>query len=327
MNSTTKLVFNFFYISFLCIFTYYKYTFIFILSQLFCLFQIGSLLREKAQLRSGNLELNQKVYCLEEERNKLSLLHSELQLQYEKVLRAQKPKGKSGSSSNQLQPPHPVHHSEPFHGSSVSLATTIGGSYNSTCPKPYWNQDPDFSSMSVDSLNSRRLSTSSLVSNSSTSSRTKVVPDGSGSVFTCAEEEDFPSHENHLKTLLSGREAESDAERISELQRRNTLVLPHMRTVYPSEFQFIDPTINLNEESIRVRNSNMNLNFFMLLFQFELFRNFTQFFFPGSKTFPEVFKFKWSSRKTFNRKSKSSKKIFFLIINYNHYQGVNLYYS
>lgn len=98
--------------------------------------------------------------------------------------------------------------------------------------------------MDVGDLIERRsscVSLSSIKSNGSTSSR-KFVPQGSGSLFTCADEEDgFQFSSKNLADVGKSRFMEvkeisqNSEDRINEIQRRNSMHPMHLRSAYAPE--------------------------------------------------------------------------------------------
>lgn len=104
------------------------------------------------------------------------------------------------------------------------------------------------SNLGLDDRRASCVSLTSIKSNGSTSSR-KFVPQGAGSMFTCEDEDDgFQFSAKHLAELHGSSRGldftslgeDDPQERISEIQRRNTLLPMHMRSCYPSEELEID---------------------------------------------------------------------------------------
>jgi len=123
---------------------------------------------------------------------------------------------------------------------------------------------------------SRRLSMISVKSTGSAASgRSKAVPDGAGRYFSCEDEEDlFSLSSKNLEDLKKGRcgtasitsSRMSDVGfeidtfgRLSELQRRNTMMPIHMRSCYPGE----DLSVAIDENQLKglpgARASRRNL--------------------------------------------------------------------
>jgi len=202
------------------------------------------------QLRALKVDLLQKIYTLDQENKKLSAAlalkenndksQPPMNVGDARAVQAKQHEQETSVSRHNFNDGSQASFLPQFHSSTVSLASSYG-------PTPFVDTEDTFS-RDMDS----RLSTGSLASNGSMNSRSKVVPNGSGTVFACEDEDPMFSNK-HLSSLLSGRQAELPGDRISEIQRRNTLQLPHMRSVYPAEYQFINPVNNdINEDSIRV---------------------------------------------------------------------------
>lgn len=202
--------------------------------------KVENLQREKAQLRGGNIELNNAVYRFEQKLKDREIHLNKLQEMYNHLLARQQ--------KECIPPPNSGFYSD--------------------------RNDLPFRFDSFLDQNDRRLSISSVHSNGSASSRPKVVPDGSGSVYLCADEEEFPFNESNFEIQSFGghqvREQENELSsggslaRLSELQRRNTLVPPHLRSVYPSEYVSLNNEVKLSEENIRVTEES----YFILIFLF-----------------------------------------------------------
>lgn len=166
-------------------------------------------------LRAGNVELNNTIYELREKQNKSK---EEIEKLKESL------RGPRGQDSLR-------HNYDAF-------------------AEPNFHRKAECNIERSDSISS----IGSAISNSSVSGRPKLVPFGSGTLFTCDDEdEQFQfSEKNLIKLKNDCFVTDPDPDRLHEIQRRNTLVPPHMRSCYPAEFQFFDS--HLDEENIRVRN-------------------------------------------------------------------------
>jgi len=182
--------------------------------------QIENLKRDKGSLRAEIIELHNKIYRLEH---------------------------KNSRTNNQ--------ESRAFSTQVLSLESSAIQSVSNSCLSNSTNNGLSIcSSLSTNSLNlmsDRRLSNcskTSTTSKGSNSGRLKVVPTGSGSLFTC-EDEEFNFSERNKRAMQNGsyknccstipddlKCAMCKLQRKAELSRRNTMVAPHLRDCYSSEF-------------------------------------------------------------------------------------------
>lgn len=204
--------------------------------------------RERASLRSANIELTNKIYSLEQ---RIRQLCSELD-------KERREKESLKSNLEMKKTPRSISQSR-FDSRSGYVNPTFeferSNESFTSLPQPH-NIKSEFPSFQS---NDRRLSSASMMSvrsnGSSNSARFKAVPDGSGRYFSCADEEDlefvmmdkkpFDFHietekhsrgrANHRASDMNTVLGENAFDRISEIQRRNTLLPNHMRSCYPNE--------------------------------------------------------------------------------------------
>jgi len=131
------------------------------------------------------------------------------------------------------------------------------------------NAGEDFGSMlSLKSLPSttsvsRRLSNASIVSTGSTNSmKSKMVPAGSGSLFEMADEDGFLFGEKNLAEMQREEQQREERfereelrgadweDRVSEIQRRNTLLPLHLRDCHAAEY--FGPGVTTDENQLRL---------------------------------------------------------------------------
>lgn len=195
--------------------------------------------RERGQLKSANIDVNNRLFTLNESLNKKTLEYDSLRRKYEELqLQLDLWKRKY----DMLDIPD---------CSSIKGLSYAGSSVSSM-----------HSNLGLDERRSSCVSLASIRSNGSTSSR-KYVPQGAGSMFTCEDEDDgFQFSDKNLAELhrssrnleITRTMDENPHERISEIQRRNTLLPVHMRSCYPSEDFGNDLTVD--ENHLRAMNQN-----------------------------------------------------------------------
>jgi len=188
--------------------------------------------REKAQLRAGYLEIQNRLYVSEQSVQDLKQKYAKLQELYDQQVR----QNQQLQNQQSAQPP--------------------------TNSSFYSDRGDDGLRFDNFLQQSRRLSLGSISvhSNGSATGRSKVVPDGSGSLFPCADEEEFLYNESNFEEQFgrsrSGPSLDLNAltneERLTEIQRRNSLVPPHLRSVYPSEYVTLSNDVKMDEHEIRV---------------------------------------------------------------------------
>jgi hypothetical protein len=103
----------------------------------------------------------------------------------------------------------------------------------------------------------------------------RKLPSGTGSRFIMADEEGEFMDPNHLQALKRGQCSlndspfMSDDQRMSTLQRRNTMVLPHLRTSYAVELPYLSNSVSEdfirsglpNNDSLQTLKQIENLSF------------------------------------------------------------------
>ena len=91
----------------------------------------------------------------------------------------------------------------------------------------------------------------SLSRTSSSSSVGRSVPQNMGGLFNCADEDEECFNNKYLMDMKAGRcNVDVNWHRISELQRRNSLYPPHMRSAYAAEMQY-DSSNPLTDDQLR----------------------------------------------------------------------------
>jgi len=205
--------------------------------------------RERASLRSANIELTNKIYSLEQRIRQLCSELDKERREKESLKFNQELKSIPRSVSQSRFDSGYINPSFEFERSNESYTSL---------PQPHSikSEFPSYQS------NDRRLYSASMMSvrsnGSSNSARFKAVPDGSGKYFSCEDEEDMgfgmmdkkpidfhietektsrapPSRPNHRASDMNTVLGENPFDRISEIQRRNTLLPNHMRSCYPNE--------------------------------------------------------------------------------------------
>ncbi|RXG67931.1 Nuclear mitotic apparatus protein 1, partial [Armadillidium vulgare] len=110
----------------------------------------------------------------------------------------------------------------------------------------------------------KEMRPSESTSTSSTRSFARSVPREMVNLFNCEDEEEEFNDHKYLADLKSGRntlDVDCDWRRVSELQRRNSLYPPHMRSAYTAEMQFQPPAAftddDLRQEGCAVQTENL----------------------------------------------------------------------
>jgi hypothetical protein len=221
--------------------------------------------RDRAKLRGSNLELCNKIYGLEDSLSKSQKrvldLESRIHDLESYIASLENSCSSNSNAFNNTRMHRNVEPTFPAGGYvNQSYVSDKDASFTSLpLPNRYTNSGSSLHNHNYEDDSNRRLSMVSVRSNGSTASgRAKAVPDGAGKYFSCEDEEDlFALSSKNLEDLKRGRcgggvsnqlmtsSRASDINshfgdvdpfgRLSELQRRNTLVPMHMRSCYPGE--------------------------------------------------------------------------------------------